>query len=47
MSGIDCRGGHTQIAKVLAHARRENESPGHWSADPDACRNPPCFIFCE
>src|SRR5260370_41271487 len=26
MSGIDCRGGHTQIAKVLAHARRENES---------------------
>src|SRR6516165_10797525 len=26
MSGIDCRGGHTQIAKVLAHARRESES---------------------
>jgi hypothetical protein len=26
MSGIDCRGGQTQIAKVLAHARRENES---------------------
>jgi hypothetical protein len=26
MSGIDCRDGHTQIAKVLAHARRENES---------------------
>src|SRR5947208_14946958 len=26
MSGIDCRGGHTQIAKVLAHARRENEN---------------------
>lgn len=26
MSSIDCRGGHTQIAKVLAHARRENES---------------------
>jgi hypothetical protein len=26
MSGIDCRGGHTQIAKVLAHALRENES---------------------
>ena len=25
MSRIDCRGGHTQIAKVLAHARRENE----------------------
>ncbi|MBO0718366.1 MAG: VWA domain-containing protein, partial [Rhizobiales bacterium] len=25
MSGIDCRGGQTQIAKVLAHARRENE----------------------
>ncbi|HEY2884604.1 MAG TPA: hypothetical protein VGJ08_05270 [Rhizomicrobium sp.] len=24
MSGIDCRGGHTQIAKVLAHARRES-----------------------
>jgi hypothetical protein len=23
MSGIDCRGGHTQIGKVLAHARRE------------------------
>ena len=23
MSRIDCRGGHTQIAKVLAHARRE------------------------
>src|ERR1700719_3493635 len=26
MSGIDCRGGYTQIAKILAHARRENES---------------------
>ena len=26
MSGIHCRGGHTQIAKVLAHARRESES---------------------
>jgi len=26
MSRIDCRGGHTQIAKVLAHAGRENES---------------------
>jgi hypothetical protein len=25
MSGIDCRGGHTQIGKVLAHARREND----------------------
>jgi hypothetical protein len=25
MSGIDCRGGHTQIGKVLAHARREAE----------------------
>jgi hypothetical protein len=25
MSGIDCRGGPTQIAKVLAHALRENE----------------------
>jgi hypothetical protein len=23
MGAIDCRGGHTQIAKVLAHARRE------------------------
>jgi hypothetical protein len=26
MSKIDCRGGHTQIAKILAHARRENDS---------------------
>jgi hypothetical protein len=25
MSRIDCRGGHTQIAKVLSHARREND----------------------
>jgi hypothetical protein len=25
MARIDCRGGHTQIGKVLAHARRENE----------------------
>jgi hypothetical protein len=25
MSSIDCRGGHTQIRKVLAHARREND----------------------
>ncbi len=25
MSHIDCRGGHTQIAKVLAHTRREND----------------------
>jgi hypothetical protein len=25
MSHIDCRGGHTQIRKVLAHARREND----------------------
>ena len=24
MSGIDCRGGHTQIGKVLSHARKEN-----------------------
>jgi hypothetical protein len=23
MSGIDCRGGHTQIGKVLSHARKE------------------------
>jgi hypothetical protein len=23
MTGIDCRGGHTQIGKVLSHARRE------------------------
>ena len=26
MAQIDCRGGHTQIGKVLAHARRENEA---------------------
>jgi hypothetical protein len=26
MSRIDCRGGHTQIGKVLNHARRENDS---------------------
>jgi hypothetical protein len=25
MTGIDCRGGRTQIGKVLAHARRETE----------------------
>ena len=25
MQKIDCRGGHTQIGKVLAHARRESE----------------------
>jgi hypothetical protein len=25
MEGIDCRGGHTQIRKVLSHARRETE----------------------
>jgi hypothetical protein len=25
MSGIDCRGGHTQIGKIIAHARRETE----------------------
>jgi hypothetical protein len=25
MSRIDCRGGHTQIGKVIAHARREND----------------------
>jgi hypothetical protein len=25
MTRIDCRGGHTQIRKVLAHARRESE----------------------
>jgi hypothetical protein len=25
MSGIDCRGGHTQIGKIIAHARRESE----------------------
>ena len=25
MTAIDCRGGHTQIGKVLAHARRESE----------------------
>ncbi len=25
MTAIDCRGGHTQIRKVLAHARRETE----------------------
>src|SRR5580658_3986930 len=26
MTRIDCRGGHTQIGKVLAHARRENDN---------------------
>ncbi len=26
MSSIDCRGGHTQIGKILAHARRENDT---------------------
>ena len=26
MEKIDCRGGHTQIGKILAHARRENEA---------------------
>jgi hypothetical protein len=26
MSRIDCRGGHTQIGKVLKHARRENDA---------------------
>jgi len=26
MARIDCRGGHTQIGKVLAHARREHDS---------------------
>jgi hypothetical protein len=26
MARIHCRGGHTQIAKVLAHARRENDA---------------------
>ncbi len=26
MTRIECRGGHTQIAKVLAHARRENDN---------------------
>jgi hypothetical protein len=26
MSGIDCRGGHTQIGKVLSHARKEHRS---------------------
>ena len=26
MAQIDCRGGHTQIGKVLAHARRENDT---------------------
>jgi hypothetical protein len=25
MSRIDCRGGHTQIAKILSHARHEND----------------------
>src|SRR5260370_13800069 len=26
MERIDCRGGHTQIGKVIAHARRETET---------------------
>ena len=26
MEGIDCRGGHTQIEKILGHARRETEA---------------------
>jgi hypothetical protein len=26
MSRIDCRGGHTQIGKILYHARKENEA---------------------
>jgi hypothetical protein len=25
MSGIDCRGGHSQIGKIIAHARRETQ----------------------
>src|SRR5437660_10668998 len=28
MSRIDCRGGHTQIGKILVHARRETERAG-------------------
>jgi hypothetical protein len=34
MSRIDCRGGHTQIAKILAHVRRENDKAriGAWSS---------------
>src|SRR5256714_3104569 len=28
MSQIDCRGGHTQIGKILVHARRETERAG-------------------
>jgi len=31
MSRIDCRGGQTQIGRILAHARRENEN-GHVAA---------------
>ena len=26
MEGIDCRGGHTQIEKILGHARRETQA---------------------
>jgi hypothetical protein len=26
MSGIDCRGGHTQIGKIIAHAKRETQA---------------------
>src|SRR5437764_7668254 len=25
MSGIDCRGGHSQIGKIIAHAKRETQ----------------------
>ena len=35
MVRIDCRGGHTQIAKILKHARSENERAKGQCTGPD------------
>jgi hypothetical protein len=49
MSGVHCRAGETQIRKVLAHARRQNQEQ---KVDAlilvsDACEETPADLFAE
>ena len=49
MSRIDCRAGHTQIKKVLTHARREHarEKIGALVVVSDACEEVPADLYAE
>jgi hypothetical protein len=49
MTSVDCRAGHTQIKKVLAHARKENarEKVAALILVSDACEELPSDLYAE